>query len=69
MDAAARARIERIAMQAVFDAEHALGHRTKDVSAEKCGWVMNDNLEKIPEAIELGRATRGFPTLISEFGE
>jgi hypothetical protein len=25
-------------MQAVFDAEHALGHRTKDVSAEKCGW-------------------------------
>jgi hypothetical protein len=33
-DAAARARIERLAMQAVFDAEHALGHRTKDVSAE-----------------------------------
>ncbi len=32
-DAAARARIERMAMQAVFDAEHALGHRTKDVSA------------------------------------
>jgi hypothetical protein len=37
-DAAARARIERLAMQAVFSAEHALGHRTKDVSAEKCGW-------------------------------
>lgn len=38
VDAAARARVERVAMQAVFDAEHALGHRTKDVSAEKCGW-------------------------------
>ena len=38
VDAAARARVERVAMHAVFDAEHALGHRTKDVSAEKCGW-------------------------------
>jgi len=37
-DAEARARVERVAMQAVFDAEHALGHRTKDVSADKCGW-------------------------------
>jgi hypothetical protein len=38
VDAEARARVERVAMQAVFDAEHALGHRTKDVSADKCGW-------------------------------
>ncbi|MBC7617454.1 MAG: DUF3883 domain-containing protein, partial [Candidatus Saccharibacteria bacterium] len=38
VDAAARAYVERVAMQAVFDAEHALGHRTKDVSAAKCGW-------------------------------
>jgi hypothetical protein len=37
-DAEARARVERVAMQAVIDAEQALGHRTKDVSAEKCGW-------------------------------
>ncbi len=37
-DATARARIERIAMQAVIDTEKALGHRVKDVSAEKCGW-------------------------------
>lgn len=37
-DAAARAIIERIAMQAVMDAETALGHVVKDVSAEKCGW-------------------------------
>jgi hypothetical protein len=37
-DAEARARIERIAMQAVADAEQALGHQTFDVSADKCGW-------------------------------
>ena len=37
-DAAARARIERIAMQAVMEAEQALGHQTFDVSADKCGW-------------------------------
>ncbi|MFP4062399.1 MAG: helicase-related protein [Halochromatium sp.] len=37
-DAAARARVEQIAMQAVIDAETALGHQVKDVSAEKCGW-------------------------------
>lgn len=38
VDAAARARIEAIAMQAVMDAERALGHEVKDVSVEKCGW-------------------------------
>ncbi|WP_295436813.1 DUF3883 domain-containing protein [uncultured Thiodictyon sp.] len=37
-DAQARARIERIAMQAVTDAERALGHTVFDVSVEKCGW-------------------------------
>lgn len=38
VDAEARARIERIAMQAVMDAEQALGNQVKDVSADKCGW-------------------------------
>ena len=38
VDAAARARVEQIAMQAVIHAEQALGCTTKDVSAEKCGW-------------------------------
>jgi hypothetical protein len=52
VDAAARARIERIAMQAVFDAEHALGHRTKDVSAEKCGWDITAYVEQ-PEGLAL----------------
>lgn len=37
-DAAARARVEWIAMQAVMDAERTLGHEVIDVSAQKCGW-------------------------------
>lgn len=37
-DAEARGRVERIAMQAVMDAERALGHEVIDVSAQKCGW-------------------------------
>ncbi|MCB1898662.1 MAG: DUF3883 domain-containing protein, partial [Rhodocyclaceae bacterium] len=37
-DAAARARIEALAMQVVMDAERALGHEVIDVSAQKCGW-------------------------------
>lgn len=50
-DADARARVERIAMQAVMDAEQALGHRIKDVSADKCGWditVLADQPEGLP---------------------
>jgi superfamily II DNA or RNA helicase len=38
VDAAARARIERIAMEAVMAAELALGNSVQDVSAQKCGW-------------------------------
>ncbi len=53
-DAAARARVERIAMQAVFDAEHALGHRTKDVSADKCGWDITAYIEQ-PQGLALER--------------
>lgn len=37
-DAAARKRIEQIAMEAVRKVEESLGHAVKDVSAEKCGW-------------------------------
>jgi SNF2 family DNA or RNA helicase len=37
-DAVARARIERLAMAAVWKAEQALGHQVTDVSAQKCGW-------------------------------
>ena len=38
VDAAARARVERIAMDAVIEAERSLGYQVTDVSAEKCGW-------------------------------
>jgi superfamily II DNA or RNA helicase len=37
-DAAARARIERLAMDAVRRTEEARGCRVVDVSAQKCGW-------------------------------
>ena len=38
LDAQARARVERAAMNAVIAVEQALGYEVKDVSAEKCGW-------------------------------
>ena len=47
-DAAARARVERVAMQAVRRVEEAMGHQVIDVSAEKCGW----DLTAIPAAEE-----------------
>lgn len=40
-DAAARAKVERLAMQAVIAAETAKGHRVVDVSKEKCGWDLS----------------------------
>jgi hypothetical protein len=47
-DAAARARVEWIAMRAVMDAERALGHEVIDVSAQKCGW----DVTSLPRAID-----------------
>jgi len=38
VDAQARARVERIAMNAVTKAENELGYATQDVGHEKCGW-------------------------------
>ncbi|HGI5215483.1 DUF3883 domain-containing protein [Providencia stuartii] len=38
VDAEARSRVERIAMNAVMDAERSFGFEVKDVGAEKCGW-------------------------------
>lgn len=46
-NAAARSRIEQLAMQAVMDAERALGHEVIDVSAQKCGW----DITAIPPAV------------------
>jgi superfamily II DNA or RNA helicase len=47
-DAAARARVEQIAMRAVMNAERALGHDVIDVSAEKCGW----DVTSLPRALD-----------------
>lgn len=62
-DAAARARIEAIAMQTVTQAEEARGRTVVDVSKHKCGWDLTSYLPsvdgKIPEERHLevkGRA-------------
>ena len=47
-EAAARKKIETLAMQAVIRAEEAKGHRVVDVSAENCGW----DLSSYPPAIQ-----------------
>lgn len=47
-DAAARARVEQVAMRAVMDAERALGHEVIDVSTEKCGW----DITSLPKALD-----------------
>ncbi len=38
VDAVARARVERVAMDAVMEVERSFGHTVTDVGAEKCGW-------------------------------
>lgn len=47
-DADARARVEWAAMNAVMDAERALGHEVIDVSAQKCGW----DVTSLPKAVD-----------------
>lgn len=48
-DAAARARIEQIAMKAVMDHECRLGHAVTDVSARKCGWDITSQPPSLPD--------------------
>jgi hypothetical protein len=54
-DAAARARIEQIAMQAVINAEMALGHQAFDVSAQKCGWDITSQPPAVNGKLPLSR--------------
>ncbi|MEI6745744.1 MAG: helicase-related protein [Methylococcaceae bacterium] len=54
-DAVARARIERVAMQAVIDAELALGHDVTDVSAQKCGWDITSQPKAIDGKLPMSR--------------
>lgn len=68
-DAAARSRIEQLAMAAVRQAEEALGHVTQDVSAEKCGWDITaqppKQADRLPDArhIEVKGRAKGQSTI------
>lgn len=68
-DAQARSRVEQLAMQAVMDAELALGNTVKDVSADKCGWDVTSTPPlqdgKIPDArhIEVKGRAKGSATI------
>ena len=70
VDAAARARVERIAMEAVIDIEKSLGHEVFDVSDQKCGWDLtgrpprNDNGSILPDRhIEVKGRSKGQDTI------
>ena len=51
VDADSRARIERIAMNAVMETERRLGHHVIDVSAEKCGWDVTARPQPNPDGL------------------
>jgi len=68
-DAAARARIERLAMDAVIRAEEARGCKVVDVSAQKCGWDITsyppakDGLLSEPRHVEVKGRVKGATTI------
>ena len=64
-DAAARKRIETLAMQAVIKAEEARGHRVVDVSAQKCGWDVSSYPPNSTDAkhIEIKGRAKGADTI------
>lgn len=68
-DAAARKKIERLAMQVVMQAEEAKGHRVVDVSADKCGWDVTsyppavNNILLDPKHIEVKGRVKGADTI------
>jgi superfamily II DNA or RNA helicase len=64
-DAAARKRIESLAMQAVVKAEESKGHRVVDVSAQKCGWDVSSYPPNStdPKHIEIKGRAKGADTV------
>lgn len=68
-DAAARSRIEQLAMRAVQRAEEARGCRVVDVSADKCGWDLSsyppaiDGKQPDPRHIEVKGRVKGASTV------
>ncbi len=69
VDAAARARVEQVAMNAVMVHERGLGHQVRDVSADKCGWdvtaqpPMVDGKLADPRHIEVKGRAKGQTTI------
>ncbi len=70
VDVESRARIERIAMNAVMETEKGFGHQVKDVGAEKCGWditsrprINADGSIKPDRHIEVKGRTKGQSTI------
>jgi superfamily II DNA or RNA helicase len=69
VDAAARARVEQVAMNAVMDHERGLGYAVTDVSADKCGWdvtgqpPMVDGKLVEPRHIEVKGRAKGQTTI------
>lgn len=49
IDAASRAEIERIAMEAVMVYERSLGHEVRDVSDQNCGWDVTAQPPRRPD--------------------
>ncbi len=68
-DAQARARIDRVAMDAVRETEEARGCRVVDVSADKCGWDLTayppaiDGKQPDPRHIEVKGRVKGASTV------
>jgi hypothetical protein len=68
-DAAARSRIERLAMEAVRRAEESRGCRVVDVSRDKCGWDLTshppavDGRQPEPRHIEVKGRVKGAATV------
>ncbi|WP_045216067.1 helicase-related protein [Desulfonatronovibrio magnus] len=63
-DPVRRSRIEQLAMQAVFEAEHARGYTTRDVSMDKCGWDISSYKQGAPDRhIEVKGRAKGQTTI------
>ena len=64
-DAAARKKIETLAMKAVMSAEESKGHRVVDVSDQKCGWDVSSYPPNStdPKHIEVKGRAKGADTI------
>jgi len=64
VDPVARARVEKLAMNAVMDKEKSLGHEPLDVSMEKHGWdILSRTGKGEVRFIEVKGRVKGAPTI------